>query len=124
MCEKMQISGVQKLVPNLYDKKKCNIHIAALNQVFKNGLILQRIHHVIKFDQSTLLAPYIEFNIQLQARAKKDLEKDFFKLKNNSVFGKMIENTRKHRDINLVMNEEAYLKKVAKPNFKSGIIFT
>ena len=43
---------------------------------------------------------------------------------NNSVFGKMMENIRKHRDINLVMNKEVYLKRVMKPNFKSGTIFS
>ena len=55
---------------------------------------------------------------------KNDFEKDFFKLMNNSVFGKMVENIRKHRDVNLIMNEWVYLKRVMKPNFKSGIVFS
>ena len=57
-------------------------------------------------------------------RAKNDFEKDFFELTNNSMFEKMMENIGKHRDINLVTNDEAYLKRVMKPNFKSGIIFS
>ena len=67
---------------------------------------------MIEFDQSTWLAPYINFNTRLRTRARDDFEKDFFKLMNNSVFGKMIENIRKHRDISLVTNEGMYLKRV------------
>ena len=49
-----------------------------------------------------------------------NLRKDFFKLMNNSVFGKTMENIRQHKDIRLATNEASYLKKVMKPNFKSG----
>ena len=76
---------------------------------------------MIEFGQRAWLAPYIEFNTQFRTRAKNDFEKDFFKLMSNSVFGKMMENIMKHRDINLVMNEEAYLKRVGKPNLELGI---
>ena len=119
MCERKKISRVQKLVPNLYDKKKYVIHIAAFDQALKHGLVLLRIHPTIEFNQSAWLAPYTEFNIQLRTKAKNDFQKDFFKLINNSVFGKMIENIRKHRDINLVTNQEVYLKKL-----KSQIVFS
>ena len=123
MCEKMEINKVEKLVPNLYDKKSYIIHIQALDQALKHGLILERVHRVIEFDQSAWLKPYIHFNTQLRAKAKNDFEKDFFKLMNNSVFGKTMENIRKHRDINLVTNAKDYLKSVMKPNFKSGTLF-
>ena len=121
MCEKMKIKGVQKLVHNLFNKRKYVIHVAALDQAIKHGLVLQQIHWVIEFNQSAWLAPYIEFNTQLRTRAKNDFEKNFFKLMNNSVFGKMMKNIRKHRDIKLITSWEAYLKKVMKPNFKSGL---
>ena len=78
---------------------------------------------MIEFDQSAWLAPYIKFITQLRTRAKNDFKKNFLKLMNNSVFRKIMENIRKHRDINLMTNEEAYLKRVMKLNFKSGIIF-
>ena len=78
---------------------------------------------MIEFDQSAWMKPYIDFNTQLRTRATNDFEKDFFKLMNNSVFGKMIENTRKHRNIKLVTTEEKYLHTVMKPNFKSGVRF-
>ena len=60
---------------------------------------------------------------QLRTQAKNDFEKDFFKLMNHAVFGKMMENIRKHRNIKLVTNRETYIKTVMKPNFKSGVLF-
>ena len=123
MCERMKINGVEKLVPNLRDKKSYVIHIQALNQALQHGLRLDRIHRAIEFDQSPWLKTYIDFNAQLRTAATNDFEKDFFKLMNNSVFGKMMENIRKHRNIGLVTTEEKYLHTVMKPNFKSGVLF-
>ena len=66
---------------------------------------------------------YIAFSTKLRAAAKNDFEKDFYKLMNNAVFGKTMENACKHRTIKLVNNEKDYLKCVMKPNFKSGMLF-
>ena len=131
MCERMKISGVEKLIPNLYDKKRYVIHIRALDQALKHGLVLERIHKAIEFKQSAWMKEYIDFNTKLRTAATNDFEKDFYKLMNkdfyklmnNSVFGKTMENIRKHRNIKLVTNREAYLKLVMKLNFKSGVRF-
>ena len=120
MCERIEINRLEKLVPNLRYKKNYVIHIRALAQALTHGLILIRIHQAIEFDQSAW-KPYIDFNTQLRTKAKNDFEKDFFKLMNNSVFGKTMENIRKHGNIKLVMTEEKYLRTVMKPNFKSGV---
>ena len=103
------------MVPNLNDKKNYVIHIKALNQALKHGLILEKVHRVIELNQSAWLKPYIDFNTQLRTQAKNDFEKDFFKLMNNSLFGKTMENIRKHKDIKLIINRESYLKTVMKP---------
>ena len=123
MCKRLEINGVEKLVPNLRDKKNYVIHIQALNQVLQHGLRLDRINRVIEFDQSPWLKTYIDFNTQLRTAATNDFEKDFFKLMNNSVFGETMENIRKHRNIKLVTTEEKYLHAVMHPNFKSGVLF-
>ena len=123
MCGRMEINGVEKLVSNLRDKKSYVIHIQALNQALQHGLRLDRIHQAIEFNQSPWLKTYIDFNTQLRTAATNDFKKDFFKLMNNSVFGKTMENIRKHRNIKLVTTEEKYLRTVMKPNFKSGVLF-
>ena len=110
MCEKIRVNGIEKLVPNLHDKKKYVIHVKALKQALDHGLVLEKIHRVIQFKQSAWMKKYIDFNTRLRMVAKNDFEKDFYKLMNNSVFGKTIENIRRHRDIRLVNNKEDYLK--------------
>ena len=83
--------------------------------------MLERIHKAIEFKQLAWMKEYIDFNTKLRTAAINDFEKDFYKLMNNSVFGETMENIRKHRNIKLVTNREAYLKLVMKPNFKSGV---
>ena len=122
MCEKIRVSGVEKLVPNLQDKKKYVIHVKTLKQALDHGLVLEKIHRVIQFKQSAWMKEYIGFNTRLRTVAKNDFEKDFYKLMNNSVLGKTMENIRRHRDIKLVNNKEDYLKQVMKPNFKGGVL--
>ena len=124
MWTKMKINGVEKLVPNLYYKRKYVIHIKALKQAINHGLVPEKIHRAIEFKQSAWMREYIDFNMRLRTAAKNDFERDFYKLMNNSVFGKTMENIRKHRNIKLVNNKEEYLKNVMKPNFKSGTLLS
>ena len=109
MCTKMKINGVEKLVLNLYYKHKYVVHIKALKQAIDHGLVLKKIHRAIEFKQSAWMREYIDFNMRLRTAAKNGFEKDFYKLMNNSVFGKTMENIRKHRSIKLVNDEEEYL---------------
>ena len=122
--ERMKISKVEKLVPNLKNKRKYVIHIRALDQVLKHGLVLKKVHQVIQFEQSAWLKPYIDFNTRLRTAASNDFEKDFFKLMNNSVFGKTMENIRRHKDMKLVTDKQKYLKYVMKSNFKDSVKFS
>ena len=78
----------------MHDKKEYVVHIRTLKQTWNHGLILKKVHRVIHFNQKAWLKPYIQMNTKLRAEAKNDFEKDFFKLINNSVFGKTMENVR------------------------------
>ena len=73
-----------------------------MKQALNNGLVLKNVHKVIQFNQETWLKEYIDMNTELRKQAKIDFEKGFFKLMNNSAFGKTVENVRNHRDIRLI----------------------
>ena len=117
-------NGVEKLIPNFRDKKKYVLHYKNLIQCLDMGLKIKHIHRGIKFVESEWMKPYIEKNTNLRAKAKNNFEKDFFKLMNNSVFGKTMENIRNRVDVKLVNTKEKLIKLVAKPNFRSRKIFS
>ena len=115
--ERMEINKCKKLVCNLYNKKKYVAHINTLKQALNHGLKLKKIHRVIEFNQKAWLKPYIDMNTELRKLAKNDFEKDLFKLMNNSVFGKTMENIGKHRDIKLVTTDKKRRKLVSESNY-------
>ena len=93
-----------KLVLNLNDKEKYVIHIRTLQFYLKQGLKLKKIHRAIKFEQKEVLKPYIEFNTEKRKNARNDFEKDVYKLMNNAIFGKTMEDKRKHLDFYLFLS--------------------
>ena len=84
----MKPANIAKLIPNLNHKSKYILHYRNFKQYLTSGLKLNKIHRILSFDQSPWLKPYIDFNTDKQKQANYDFEKDFFKLMNNSVFGK------------------------------------
>ena len=107
-----------KLVLNVMDKKKYVLHISALKFYLQQGLSLRKVHRAISFKQANFLKPFIEFNTEKRKNAKNDFEKYLFKLMNNSVYGKTMENVRKHGDYEIVNTPERFQKLVNKPLFK------
>ena len=122
--ERMKIYECNKLVCNLYDKKSYVVHIRSLEKALKHRLILKKVHHSIKFNQKAWLKPQIDMNTELRKQAKNDFEKDFFKLMNNSVFGKIMENVRKHRDIKLVTTDKRRNQLVSELNYHTTTWFS
>ena len=112
-----------KLVPNLMAKKKYAVHYLNLKFYLDHGLKLTKIHRVIAFHQSPWLSQYINLNQQLRAKGTNDFEKDFFKLMNNSVYGKTCENMKKRTDIKLVTNDNKRRLLTNKPHCLSYRIF-
>ena len=117
LAERRKINGVEKLVTTLEDKKRYVVQILALKQALNHGLKFKKVHRVLKLKQKAWLKPYIKMNSKHRMNAKNDFEKDFFKLMNNSVFGKTMENVRNHRNIKLVTTQEKLIKYAREPNF-------
>ena len=115
--ERMVINNTKKLVCNLNDKNNYIVHINLLKQALDHGLKLRKVHRVMEFEQEAWLKEYIDVNTELRKKATNDFEKDFFKLMNNAVFEKTMENVRKHRDIKLVKSDKKRNKLVSEPNF-------
>ena len=124
LAERMKIEKVENLVANLHDKVEYVIHIRNLKQALNQGLVFKKVHKVIKFNQNAWLKPYIDMNTDLRKKAKNDFETDFLKLINNAVFGKTMENVRKHRDIKLVTTERRRNYLVSEPNYHTTKFFT
>ena len=108
----------EKLVPNLCNKTKYVTHYVNLKLYLRLGMKLTHVYRVLEFRQSAWMKPYIEFNTEKRKQATSDFERDFYKLLNNSVFGKTMENLRNRVNVTLCNNEIKAKKLIASPTFK------
>ena len=81
---------------------------------------LVKIHRILCFKQSDWLKPYTDFNTEKRKRSNDEFSKGLYKLMNNCIYGKSIENIRKRCDVNMVNDKKMYQKIVNKPNFISS----
>ena len=122
--EKMILEGkVEKLTQNLRDKEAMVLHGKNLQLYLSLGIKLKLIRRGLKFAEKDFMKKYIELNTALRSQAKNEFEKTFFKLMNNSVFGKTMENVRNRVTIELVKDAERAAKLVNKPDFEELKIF-
>ena len=97
---------LKNFICSIEDKKKYFIHVRALKQALNHGLKLKEVYRIIQFKHKAWLKPYIDTNTELRKKAQNEFEKNFFKLMNNSVFGKTMGNVRNNRDIKLVTSDK------------------
>ncbi|CAH3162496.1 unnamed protein product, partial [Porites evermanni] len=121
--EKMIVNGVEKLICHFKPRKNYVVHYCNLRQYLEMGMRLTAVHRGISFYQSSWMEPYIRKNTELRKTAANSFEKDFFKLMNNSVFGKTIENIRKRQNIILIDDRKKAAKLTSRPNFDRATIF-
>ena len=121
MAEKfnLTVGEVHKLVTSLGPRKNYVVHVRNLKLYTDLGMKLTKVHRAVTFKQSCWLKDYIAFNAKMRSASKNTFEKNFFKLMNNSIYGKTMENLRKRVDVKLVSSEDAFLKLVASPCFQS-----
>ena len=111
--ERMKNNKCNELVCNLYDKNNYVVHIRSLKQALDHGIILKKVCKVIQFNQEAWFKEYIDMNTKLRTEAKMILRK----ISLNSVFGKTMENVRKHREIKLVITDKRRNQLVSEPNY-------
>ena len=121
--ERMIVDGVEKLICHFKPRSNYVVHYRNLRQYLEMGMKITAVHRGISFYQSSWMEPYIRKNTELRKKATNKSDKDFFKLMNNSVFGKTIENIRKRQNIFLVDKCKRAKKLVNQPNFERATIF-
>ena len=102
LLEDDNILNTEKLVPNLMDKTKYVLHYRNLQLYLSLGMKLKKIHRILEFNEAPWMEPYMRMNTEFRKKSKLAFEKDFYKLMNNSVFGKTMQNLRKRVDIKVV----------------------
>ena len=104
-------------------KKNYVVHYRNLKYYLLNELILKNVHRILEFKQSAWMKPCIDFNIPKREEATNKADKTLFKLLNNAVYGKTMENMRKRIKIRIIKNEKDFIKYASRPTYINHNIF-
>ena len=116
----------EKLITDLHDKKEYVMDYRMLQLALKHGLKLTKIHSAVKYSQKPLFKEYVDMNTEFRKKAQREgnkFEESLYKLMNNALYGKTIENVLKRQDIKFFVDEKRKLKYIQKPNFKTETVF-
>ena len=119
----MKARVVNKLAPNLMPKNNYVVHYRNLKYYLSKRLILKKVHRILKFKQSAWMKPYIDFNTQKRKEATNEADKNHFKLLNNAVYGKTMENIRKRIKIRTIKKEKDLVKYASKHTYTNHDVF-
>ena len=119
----IKVGITNKLIPNLLPKKNYVVHYRNLKYYLSKGWILTKVHKILEFKQSAWMKPYIDFNTQKRKEATNEADKNLFKLLNNAVYGKTMENMRKRMKIRITKTPKDFLKYASRPTYISHNIF-
>ena len=119
----IKVGVVNKLISNLMPKNNYVVHYRNLKYYLSKGLVLKKVHRILEFKQSDWMKPYIDFNTQKRKEATNEADKNLFKLLNNSVYGKTMENMRKRIKIRITKSPKDFLKYASRPTYISHNIF-
>ena len=119
----IKVGVSNKLIPNLIPKNNYIVHYRNLKYYLSKGLALKKVHRILEFKQSDWMKPYIDFNTQKRKEATNEADKNLFKLLNNAVYGKTMENMRKRIKIRIIKNEKDFIKYASRPTYINHNIF-
>ena len=103
---------------------RCNsVHYLNLQLYVEMGLVVRNVHRILQFSQSTWLKPYIEKNTEMRQQSTNKFHEKFFKLMNNSCYGKTLESKRNRVNVQLVRNIREARSAVDKSLMKTFKVF-
>ena len=113
----IKVGEINKLIPSLLPKKNYVVHCRNLKYYISKGWILTKVHRILEFKQIPWMKPYIDFNTERRKEATNEADKNLFKLFNNAVYEKIMENMRKRMKIRVIITEKEFLKYASRPTY-------
>ena len=119
----IKVGEINKLIPNLLPKKNYIVHYRNLKYYLSKGWILTKANRILESKQGPWMKRYIDFNTKRRKEATNEADKNLFKLFNNAVYGKTMENMTKRMKIRVIITEKEFLKYASRPTYINRNIY-